>query len=259
MFLENKYSRWYFNMIANPDVSGYVERHHIIPKSLGGSDASKNIVELSLRQHYIAHRLLPKMVIDSSHRSKMLFALRCMLNYDKYGKRYRPSSRVFEALKKQIREAKISDAHRANIKNAQVGKSLSEKHKQSISNALLGKSHSLATKARISKSNRGKKRSEITRKRISCARSGRPLTEKCKTAISAALKGRKVRATTRHNIKKSQEKFIYTITSANGNVFIITNLKDWCKVTGNTYSSFSAVSRSGGRIGQWEISRKRKD
>ena len=256
MFLENKYSRWYFNIVANPDTSRYVEKHHIIPKSLGGSNDPDNIVKLSLRQHYIVHRLLPKMVISPSHRSKMLFALRCMLNYDKYGRRYKPSSRVFETLKTQIRESKLSDEHRANIKNSQVGKSLSEKHKRAISNGLLGRTHSSVTRALISKSNRGKKRSDITRKRISCARSGRPLTEKCKTAISAALKGRKVSAATCLNIKRSQEKFIYTITSSNGEFFTTANLKDWCKMTGHAYSSFSAVSRNGGRVGEWTISRK---
>lgn len=34
------------------------ERHHIIPRSLGGSDSEENIVKLTLREHYIAHLLL---------------------------------------------------------------------------------------------------------------------------------------------------------------------------------------------------------
>jgi hypothetical protein len=38
-FLENKYTKWYFSIISNAqsrEVSGYIEKHHIIPKSLGG-------------------------------------------------------------------------------------------------------------------------------------------------------------------------------------------------------------------------------
>ena len=34
---------------------GYVERHHIIPRSLGEKE---NIVELTAREHFIAHLLL---------------------------------------------------------------------------------------------------------------------------------------------------------------------------------------------------------
>ena len=37
---------------------GYQERHHIIPKSKGGNDNADNIVKLTAREHYIAHRLL---------------------------------------------------------------------------------------------------------------------------------------------------------------------------------------------------------
>lgn len=36
----------------------YIEKHHVIPKCLGGSDDSSNIAELTPRQHYIAHAML---------------------------------------------------------------------------------------------------------------------------------------------------------------------------------------------------------
>lgn len=39
---------------------GYLERHHIKPKSLGGSNESSNIVPLTAREHFIAHLLLAK-------------------------------------------------------------------------------------------------------------------------------------------------------------------------------------------------------
>jgi len=34
------------------------ERHHILPRSLGGSNDPQNLVKLTVREHYIAHRLL---------------------------------------------------------------------------------------------------------------------------------------------------------------------------------------------------------
>lgn len=38
----------------------YYERHHIVPKSMGGDDAVENVVILSAREHYVAHWLLTK-------------------------------------------------------------------------------------------------------------------------------------------------------------------------------------------------------
>lgn len=40
---------------------GYVEKHHINPKCLGGSDHIDNLVALPPRAHYLAHYLLWKM------------------------------------------------------------------------------------------------------------------------------------------------------------------------------------------------------
>lgn len=39
-------------------VSGYKEKHHIIPKCLGGSDCSDNLVSLTYPEHIFAHYLL---------------------------------------------------------------------------------------------------------------------------------------------------------------------------------------------------------
>ena len=38
-----------------------VERHHILPRSEGGSSKKTNLVELTLKEHFIAHMLLIKM------------------------------------------------------------------------------------------------------------------------------------------------------------------------------------------------------
>ena len=40
--------------------NGYVERHHVLPRALGGSDDSSNLVALTAREHFVAHVLLAK-------------------------------------------------------------------------------------------------------------------------------------------------------------------------------------------------------
>lgn len=42
----------------------YVEQHHIIPRSEGGLDEPDNLVNLTAREHYIAHLLLAKIYGD---------------------------------------------------------------------------------------------------------------------------------------------------------------------------------------------------
>lgn len=42
----------------------YAEKHHIIPKSEGGLDEPDNLVNLTAREHYVAHLLLAKIYKD---------------------------------------------------------------------------------------------------------------------------------------------------------------------------------------------------
>ena len=58
---------------------GYTESHHIIPKSLGGSNDSSNLVNLTLREHFIAHRLLTKFTTGRD-KIKMMDAIWGMIN-----------------------------------------------------------------------------------------------------------------------------------------------------------------------------------
>ena len=56
--------RIYQNLISKAQkrivVEGYFEKHHVIPKSLGGTNDKSNLVKLTAREHFIAHWLLAK-------------------------------------------------------------------------------------------------------------------------------------------------------------------------------------------------------
>lgn len=74
MFLFNKYTKWYFSIINKPRTSvKVVEKHHIIPKSLGGSNRKENIVSLTPKEHFVCHWLLSKMTFGEN-RKKMCYA-----------------------------------------------------------------------------------------------------------------------------------------------------------------------------------------
>jgi hypothetical protein len=109
MYKENKYTTWYYSIINRAQlrqlsISEYREKHHIIPKSLGGNNSKDNLVSLTAREHFICHLLLPKMV-DSTYKSKMLYALWGMTNLtnlNQQNKRYKPPARIYEKIRRII-------------------------------------------------------------------------------------------------------------------------------------------------------------
>lgn len=58
--------------LENTNEEAYYEKHHIVPKSLGGSDSESNLVNLTFRQHYLAHELLVKIYPENK---KLIHAL----------------------------------------------------------------------------------------------------------------------------------------------------------------------------------------
>jgi hypothetical protein len=100
MYLQNKYTRIYNNIIERAKsriISGYAETHHIIPKSIGGTNDTSNLVRLTAREHYICHRLLPKM-LTGNDQYKMLTAV-WFMSKDNTQTKYRPNSRTYAYLK----------------------------------------------------------------------------------------------------------------------------------------------------------------
>jgi len=105
--INNKYTKWYNNLISyrqdNPPSCEYTERHHIVPKSLGGSNENKNIVVLTAREHFIAHLLLTKMFTDTYSKEKMCYAFHMMFGSDNENRpRYMPSSVWYEYRMKNL-------------------------------------------------------------------------------------------------------------------------------------------------------------
>lgn len=106
-FINNKYTKWYFNIICNAksrisESSAYYENHHIIPKSLSGSNDKNNLVRLTGKEHFICHILLTKMT-NGKDKSKMIFAANMMSNNfgGKTGKRHIVSGAIYQKLKEE--------------------------------------------------------------------------------------------------------------------------------------------------------------
>lgn len=61
---------------TNKKAGHYYERHHILPRSLGGADSNTNLAYLTAREHFICHWLLVKLYpVGSDAYNKMICAL----------------------------------------------------------------------------------------------------------------------------------------------------------------------------------------
>lgn len=95
------YKKIYNQLVENAKPRGldrgsvdyYTEIHHILPKSMGGSDEDGNMVMLSAREHYIAHLLLWKM-------DKTNVAMACSFMF--MSSRFTSNSKLYENFKTQF-------------------------------------------------------------------------------------------------------------------------------------------------------------
>lgn len=168
MFNNSKYTNWYFSIIENAkskNNAGYLERHHIIPKSFGGNDTKDNLVKLTAREHFLCHLLLTKMT-TGSNRHKMLHAF--MLMKGKTDKQHRyMNSKLFDSIKIEFGEM---------LRNKKLGTKHTQETKDKIRNTLKSMPSPITAAGRKSISEKAKSRIQ------------KPRSEEYKKTISEAMK-----------------------------------------------------------------------
>lgn len=213
---------------------GYIEKHHIIPRCLGGSNNVSNLVRLTAEEHFIAHLLLAKMYPDERYLSVAVLLMRGRKTktYVKNSRFYaKLRERAAEASKRENRSAetlqKLSDAarnmpqeQRDKIADALRGRKASEETKKKIASASKGRFHteearekmrgprneSAETKARRSAARLGTKHTPESRARMSASHLVRaPMTEETKRKIGEASKGRKLSQEHKESISRANK------------------------------------------------------
>lgn len=87
---------------TNRNILGYVEKHHIVPKCLGGENKKSNIVSLTAKEHYICHKLLCEIYPNES-KLKYAFWRMCNVANNEYQERnYKVSANVYSCIKDEI-------------------------------------------------------------------------------------------------------------------------------------------------------------
>jgi hypothetical protein len=115
-------------------VEGYKEIHHIIPRSEGGTDESDNLVELTGREHFIAHKLL--WMENSTFSRSAAFMMMSNSRKITWGSFY-------EAVRKEFNESENHPLRNQYVRKKQLelmmGIPKSEEHRKKISEANKGK------------------------------------------------------------------------------------------------------------------------
>lgn len=207
MFLENKYTRWYYSIIRNAEKENrkrndimYYENHHIIPKCLNGNNNKTNLILLTSKEHFICHKLLCKMISNK----KQLFLLKSAVSYFMNNSKRNLSARYIEEARR------IQSENKKNQIPWNKGLSHSEETKRKIG---LKNSHSTLTE-------HGRKiKSEFTKKNNPMKNSF--YAEKART---------------------NRSKF-FKIVSPEGNIFEIRNLSQFCKENNLHKGNMCSVSR----------------
>jgi hypothetical protein len=175
MFNNSKYTKWYKN-ICSKKFEGITEKHHIIPKCLGGTDDDNNLVDLSPKAHFICHWLLTKMIDDKSSKQKMFYAFNFMLckPKDLKEKRYYPCSRIYEIAKKLLKENNPNDHENVRKKISEARKKAWQKPSQAMIDGIEKMRKSKIGKSPSNKGQKGvQKASEETKRLLSQQRTGR--------------------------------------------------------------------------------------
>ena len=122
------YKKQYETLIHNAKersvVNGITEVHHIIPRSEGGSNDKDNLVELTPKEHFVAHKL---MYMDNPTILSRVSTMWFMSN-----NRQIQSGRIYEQVRLQFRKDVMgkpkSDEHKKKISEANKGKPKSKEH-----------------------------------------------------------------------------------------------------------------------------------
>ena len=211
IFNDSKYTRWYNQLVEQARVRALTndnntETHHVVPKSLGGSNVRDNLVVLTAREHFVCHWLLTKMVVETKQKYQMWNAFSCMLYRELPGKqRYKVSSRIFESIKtagSNIKSEKFKGENnpmfgRRGKDHPAFGKKWSDEHRKNASDSHKGVTRSAEARKKQSDTTKGRTQTaEHIAKRICAGEKngmyGKKLTPEMIAKRTATLKANKL-------------------------------------------------------------------
>jgi len=176
-----EYLKIYNQIINNAKsrtINEYTEKHHIVPKCLGGTNKKDNIVSLTAKEHYICHKLLCEIYPDENKLKYAFWRMCNVANNEFQHRTYTVSSRVYNRIKQEVAEITSKRTkHYSDAVRKLIGEKVSKKLKGRPSgkkgipnpnhsewmkenNPMKGKTHTDEVKAMLREVNSKPKREE---------------------------------------------------------------------------------------------------
>lgn len=186
------YSRIYSDLIEKrrkESPHGYSEKHHVIPRSMGGDNSARNIVRLTAREHFIAHVLLAKI-----HGGNQWASVFMMMGRSKtHSRDFTIASRTYETARRHYAEV-VSVESRGRAPWNKGKKTRGHPMYQSGKRGLPGGfRHSDETKSAMSASKSGKRHSMSHKSNIGASVKASHASPEMRAKISAASKAGRAR------------------------------------------------------------------
>jgi len=216
------YAAHYDRLIARScgrKLEGYSERHHVLPRCMGGDESAANLVRLEPEEHYVAHQLLVKMhpgVIG------LLTACIVMSKKGSGNKLYGWLRRRYSATKQSpetIARRSASLRAKNHLRRAQNGGStLTAEQRERVAAALRGKRFSDEHRRNISAGRKGipggkcsdERKEKLRREKLSKRFTGIPLSEEHRKKLSDAHRGKTLPLAQRAKIAAAASGRIFT-------------------------------------------------
>jgi len=237
MFLQNNYLKEYYDIIQNEKIedykSQYCEKHHIIPRCLGGTDKKDNIVYLSAANHFRCHTLLTKFTTGAAN-GKMWNAVWRMMNKQSHNqdRDYIVTEEEYNYARTKHAEAQSKRMSKENnpfygkTHTAETRKRMSEKKKGKTYEEIFGKEFASEMRERRRTETTGKVRSQETKEKIRQNKIGKKRDPDLMKAIGLKNRGRKASKETIEKMKAKREAG-KKICEYCGKACMLTNYKRW--------------------------------
>ena len=169
------YSKIYIELVERSferELDCYTEKHHIIPRCMGGDNKERNLAILTPEEHYLAHQLLVKIYPDNK---KLIYAAHMMCSK-------RPNNKLYGWLRRKSSEAIIGN-------KIWLGKTHSIESREKISKANIGKSPSIETRLKLSEAGKGRTHSPETKLKMAKIKTGKIHSDESKLKMSESKIG----------------------------------------------------------------------
>ena len=170
----------------------YYENHHVLPKCLGGINDKENLILLTAKEHYIAHKLLIhihkgnyKLVCAFFRMTFSKFTKHKLSSRDyEYAKILKSTTPISQETRQKMKDHKFSDEHKRKLSESHKGPHSKDRNHANffgVNNPFYNKKHSDITKEKMREKKLG----------TSTSRKGKSLSEEHKMALRQSYKRKK--------------------------------------------------------------------